>query len=207
MIRIVIADDHILFRQGLRALLGREEDIEIAGEAGDGSDTLNLIMEERPDIALVDVSMPGCGGIEIAGEMQRRGIDTRIIILTMHTDLSIANSALAAGARGYILKEDTFSDVVYAVRSVAAGGVYISPAIAGGLADARNVAGDVLTKREKEILRLIASGMKNQEIADHLFISVKTVETHRARIMKKTNLHNTADLVKYAIRTGIAPDR
>lgn len=203
MITLLIADDHVLFREGLKSLFGREDDMEIVAEAGHGDEALRLIMELRPDIALVDVSMPGRGGVQIAGEIRRKGLATRVVNLTMHSDLSILHAAMAAGVRGYVLKEDTFDDVVYAVRAVAAGGVYISPAIAGGLVRARMDSDEVLTPREKDVLALIAAGMKNQQIADELFISVKTVETHRARIMKKTRLHSTAELVKYAIEKGI----
>lgn len=204
MTRVLIVDDHGLFREGIRSLLGREEGVEVVGEAGRGDEALRLMQRLRPDIAFVDVSMPGLGGVQLLEEARKMGLATAVVILSMHSDAAVVNTALAAGARGYVLKDDSFDEVAAALETVAAGGVYISPVVAGSLAGDRDDGVEPLSRREKEILGLISAGMTNREIARHLCISVKTVETHRARIMRKTGLHNTAELTRYAINTGVA---
>ncbi len=206
MIKVVIADDHVIFRQGLLKLLQSAEDIEVVGEAGEGLKILSFIEKERPDVAILDISMPGLSGLEIIKEIQSKGIEIRVILLTMHNDPLTAKKAVQSDASGYVLKDDAFEDLLYAIRAVASGGKFISPSISEKVLNscmAKEVGNHILTVRESEILRLIASGLSNKQIADKLCISVKTVETHRARIMQKLDLHTTADLVRYAIRTGL----
>ena len=205
MIKVVIADDHIIFRQGLLKLLQPAEDIMVVGESGDGNEVLTLILKERPDLAILDISMPGRSGFEIAEELQSRGAGTKVIFLTMHNDPLTAKKGVLSSASGYILKDNAFEDLLYAIRAVAAGGKYISPLISDKILNLFTVRNKnhILTDREIEILRLIASGLTNKQIAEKLFISIKTVETHRTKIMQKLDLHTTADLVRYAIKTGI----
>ncbi len=205
MIKVVIADDHIIFRQGLLKLLQPAEDILVVGESGDGNEALTLILKEKPDLAILDISMPGRSGFEIAEELQSRGAGTKVIFLTMHNDPFTAKKGVLSSASGYILKDNAFEDLLYAIRAVAAGGKYISPLISDKILNLFTVRNKnhILTDREIEILRLIASGLTNKQIAEKLFISIKTVETHRTKIMQKLDLHTTADLVRYAIKTGI----
>ena len=205
MIKVIIADDHVIFRQGLLKLLQTAEDITVAGEAGEGREALRLIEEEKPDVAMLDISMPGLSGLSITDEMQHRGIGTKVIFLTMHNDLLTAKKGIRS-ASGYVLKDDAFEDLLYAIRAVASGGKFISPAISDKLfqsqpmKESRNC---ILTEREQEILRLIASGLTNKKIADKLSISVKTVETHRTRILQKLDVHSAADLVRHALKMGL----
>ncbi|OGW44992.1 MAG: DNA-binding response regulator [Nitrospirae bacterium RBG_13_41_22] len=206
MIRVVIADDHVIFRQGLLKLLQSARDISVIGEAGNGNEILNLIIRERPDLAILDISMTGISGLEIAEEIRNKKVDTKVIFLTMHNDPLTAKKAILSGASGYIIKDNAFEDLLYAIRAVASGGKFISPSISEKVLNscmAKEVGNHILTVRESEILRLIASGLSNKQIADKLFISVKTVETHRTKIIQKLDLHTTADLVRYAIRTGL----
>jgi DNA-binding NarL/FixJ family response regulator len=208
MIKVVIADDHTIFRQGLAQLLSSVEGVTVTGEAADGSEALKLIREMQPDVAILDLSMPQ-GGLEVAREISREGLSTRVILLTMHNEPDAANKALQAGASGYVLKDNAFEDLVYALRSVARGGTFISPSVAAGVmkSNERRKEGEPLTKREREVLALIATGLTNKQIAERLFISVKTVETHRARIIEALDLHNTAELVRYAIESGLVENR
>jgi DNA-binding NarL/FixJ family response regulator len=206
MIRVIVADDHIIFRQGLLKLLQFAEGISVAGEAGDGKEALNMILKESPDIAVLDISMPGISGIEIAQELQVIGSGTKVIYLTMHNDVLTAKKALTSGVSGFILKDDAFEDLLYAIKAVASGGKFISPSISDKIlqpSPPRVVEKNILTAREREILKLIASGLTNKKIADKLSISIKTVETHRARILQKLDFHTTAELVKYAIKTEL----
>lgn len=205
MIKVVVADDHVIFRQGLLKLLQSADGIMVAGEAGDGHEALRLIEKERPDVAILDISMPDSGGLEIMEEIKNKGIGTKVVFLTMHDDIPTARKAMQA-ASGYVLKDNAFEDLLYAIRSVASGGKFISPSISGKILQSHSAEdrkNRILTEREMEILRLIASGLTNKKIADKLSISVKTVETHRARILQKLDVHTTADLVQYAIRTGL----
>jgi DNA-binding NarL/FixJ family response regulator len=207
MIRVIVADDHIIFRQGLLKLLQSAEGITIAGEAGDGKEALAMIVKESPDIAVLDISMPGLSGIEISKELKARGYATKVVYLTMHNDVLTAQKALTSGGvSGYILKDDAFEDLLYAIKSVSSGGKFISPSISDKILQSsplKVVEKNILTEREREILKLIASSLTNRKIADKLSISVKTVETHRARILQKLDFHTTAELVKYAIKTGL----
>lgn len=205
MIKVIIADDHVIFRQGLLKLLQTAEDITIAGEAGDGHEALHLIEKENPDIAILDISIPGLSGFDIASEIQLKGIKTKVIFLTMHNDSPTARKAVRSSA-GYVLKDDAFEDLLYAIRSVSLGKKFISPSISGKLLQSQTMEESenrILTGREQEILRLIASGLTNKKIADKLSISVKTVDTHRTRILQKLNVHSTADLTRQALKMGL----
>lgn len=205
MIRVVIADDHTIFRQGLSQLLRSAEDVTVTGEAGDGHEALKLVLETKPHVAILDISMPGLGGLEVAEEIFKRGLPTRVIFLTMHNDPAAASRAIKLGISGYVLKDDAFADLLYALRAVASGGTFISPSLAGKVLQTHEVGpeeGGTLTSREREVLRWIASGLTNKQIAKQLFLSVKTVETHRARIMQKLDLHTAADLMRYAMARG-----
>jgi DNA-binding NarL/FixJ family response regulator len=205
VIKVIIADDHTIFRQGLRQLLEAIKDLTVAGEAADGQQALKLIRELQPDVAILDVSMPK-GGLEVVSEICNQGLLTKIVLLTMHNDADAANRALQAGAHGYVLKDNAFEDLVYALHSVKGGGTFISPSLAAGVLKSgeRRKEDEPLTRREREVLALIANGLTNRQIGEKLFISIKTVETHRARIMQALDLHSTAELVRYAIEKGIA---
>jgi len=206
MIRVIVADDHVIFRQGLLNLLQSSKHIAVAGEAGTGPETINLVTREKPDIAILDISMPGFDGFEILQRIQSQGINTKVIFLTMYKDTLTAKKALQSGASGYILKDNAFADLLYAISAVSSGGTFISPSVSKSILKAPDNEGkepQILTLRECEVLRLIASGLTNKQIADKLFISVKTVETHRKNIMQKLDVHTIADLVKYTIKTGL----
>lgn len=206
MIRVLIADDHTIFRQGLARLLGSVEEFELTSQAADGREALRLMADTAPDVAILDVSMPGMSGLEVVREAVRRALPTRIILLTMHGEPDAVGNSLRSGAAGYVLKDNAFEDLVYAIKAVAAGGTFISPSIAAPLLKSSEAPAPddlPLTRREREVLKLIASGLTNRQIAEKLFISVKTVETHRARILQALDLHNTADLVRYAIEKGL----
>ena len=206
MTRVIIADDHVIFRQGLLNLLKSAPDLSVIGEAGGGLETLDLILKEKPDIAILDISMPGLDGFEILQKIQSMGIATKVIFLTMHNETLTARRALQLKASGYVLKDNAFEDLLYAVKAVSAGGTFISPSVSERLMKTSSEEGKeahILTIREREVLKLIASGFTNKQIAGQLFISVKTVETHRTNIMQKLDVHTTADLVRYAIKTGI----
>ena len=206
MITVVIADDHVIFRQGLLKLLQSAEDIEVVADTGSSDEALRLIVEKMPDVAILDISMPGLSGIEIMEEVQRKGIGTKIVFLTMHSDPITAKKAIQSNASGYVLKDDAFEDLLYAVKAVASGGTFVSPSISEKvlkLEMGREKEPSILTGREREDLQLIASGLTNKKIADKLSVSVKTVETHRTRILQKLGAHSAADLVRYAIKTGL----
>jgi len=206
MIRVIVADDHVIFRQGLLILLQSSENINVAGESGAGPETIHLIAQEKPDIAILDISMPGFDGFETLERIQSMDIGTKVIFLTMHKDSLIAKRALQSGASGYVLKDNAFEDLLYAITTVSSGGKFISPSVLGSVINAplqEDKSSRVLTIREREVLKLIASGLKNKQIAQELFISIKTVETHRANIMQKLDIHTTASLVQYAISIGL----
>jgi len=206
MIRVIVADDHVIFRQGLLKMLQSSKDITVAGEAGAGPDTINLITQEKPDIAILDISMPGLDGFQILETIQRMGTTAKVIFLTMHKDALSAKRALQSGASGYVLKDNAFEDLLYAITTVSSGGKFISPSVLESVIKAplpEDKASRVLTLREREVLKLIATGLKNREIAEELFISIKTVETHRTNIMQKLDIHTTASLVQYAISLGL----
>ncbi|MEW6584574.1 MAG: response regulator transcription factor [Nitrospirota bacterium] len=206
MIRVIIADDHVIFRQGLLKLLQAAEDVEVAGEAGTGPEALDLVIRTKPDIAILDISMPGLDGFEILQKVRSMDIGTRIIFLTMHSDAPTAKRALQSHASGYVIKDNAFEDLLYAVLTVSSGGTFISPSVSEQILKAPPAGAkelQILTIREREVLKLIALGFTNRQIADKLFISVKTVETHRTNIMQKLGVHTTADLVRHAFKIGL----
>lgn len=210
--RVLLADDHGIVRRGLRTLIETEPDLTVVAEAADGLEALRLCAEHQPDVLILDVGMPKLNGIEVAARAQKLDRPPRTIILSMHSDESYIIRALAAGARAYLLKDATDEDLIPALRAVAAGKPYFSPAVTGvlvedyvrrlqakGLTDTYHL----LTDREKEVLQLLAEGRANKEVATVLELSLSTVETHRANLMQKLNLHNTAEIVLYAVRKGI----
>ncbi|NWF98246.1 MAG: response regulator transcription factor [Nitrospirae bacterium] len=206
MINLVIADDHQIFRQGLVKMLKDVSDFNIIGETGNGTQALEIIIKTKPDIAILDISLPDLNGFEIAAAIQKKGVSTRVIFLTMHNDSITAKKAIQSFGDGYVIKDNAFEDLLYAIKSVRAGGKFISPSVSNKLINVGAPAESlqiVLTEREKQILSLIASGLTNRQIADKLFISMKTVETHRNRILQKLGVHTTADMVRYAIKSGL----
>jgi len=196
MIRIIIADDHLMFRQGLSNLLRSAADIRVLAECGSGEEALSLIRELEPEVAVLDVSMPGMDGIELVTALREEGLATRAIMLTMHDDPHFRTRALQAGACGYLLKDRAFETLLSAIRELAAG---TQPAGEG-----RGRVEGGLTEREAQILSLIACGCTNRMIAADLGISIKTVESHRSNLMNKLERHSTAELVRYAIENGLA---
>jgi two-component system, NarL family, response regulator NreC len=200
--RIVLADDHALFRQGLRKIIEGVADLEVAGEAGDGLELLSLMEMEIPMMVILDISMPKLRGIEAVREVKKRFPAVKVLVLTMHREY--LHQALSAGAEGYLLKEDADRELFSAIDKIRLGRRYISPRLRGELADDELPVPEPLSARETEILNLIAGGKSNREIAEILSISVRTVEAHRATILSKLNLRNTADLVRFAIEKGFA---
>ncbi len=219
--RVLVVDDHAIVRQGLRAILDTEPDIEVVGEAADGREAVRKTLALRPDVVIMDVSMPRMNGLEATARIAKESAEVKIVALTMHSSEEYVYSLLKAGARGYLLKESVSSDLIEAIHAVKAGGTYLHPAISTKVVDgylkkphakSRQGMMDVLTPREREILQLIAEGHTNKEIAGLLVLSVKTIENHRTRIMDKLEIHNVAGLTRYAISQGIAsiapgPDR
>ena len=207
MIRIVIADDHAVVRSGLRMLLGAEDDLEVVGEAGTVREAVFEVRAQQPDVVLLDVVMPGESGIEAIPKLLREVAALKVLVLSMQDDPHYVREAFAAGASGYVLKEAADAAVVEAIRQVAAGGSYVHPVLGARMvaADAAAQAAaeaDPLSDREREVLKLLALGHTNQEIAKQLYISVRTAETHRAHIMRKLGLETRAELVRYAIDHG-----
>jgi DNA-binding NarL/FixJ family response regulator len=198
--RIVIADDHPLFRQGLKKIIEGVADLEVSGEAGDGLELLSLMELESPMMVILDISMPKLRGIEAVREVKKRHPEVKVLVLTMHREY--LHQALSAGAEGYLLKEDADRELFSAIDKIRQGRSYISPRLREELAEDEVPAPEPLSGREIEILNLIAGGKSNREIATLLSISVRTVEAHRATILSKLDLHNTADLVRYAIEKG-----
>ena len=209
--RIVLADDHLLFRKGVRRLIEDMSDMEVIGEASDGLELLNLLNELTPDLAIVDISMPNLRGIEAAREIVVRHPCTKVLVLTMHKSKEYLYHSILAGAQGYLLKEDSDLELFSAIETIRNGGTYITRALAGEMAeDLSQVYGgkgeivrELLTLREREVLKLIAEGKSSGEIGNLLFISTRTVEHHRANIMKKLKAKRSADLIRYAFERGI----
>ena len=206
-IRVLIVDDHAVVRSGLRLVLEREDDLEVVGEAGNADEGVRVARLEKPDVVLLDVVMPGRSGIEAAADVIEASGGAKVLVLSMQDDPSYVREAFAAGASGYLLKEAADVEVVQAIREVASGNRYVHPALGARLAQAevdaaKKSADDPLSDREREVLRLLALGHTNQEIAKELFISVRTAETHRAHIMRKLGLSTRADLVRYALANG-----
>lgn len=211
-IRILLADDHGVVRKGLRFLLERQPEMEVVGEAGNGREAVLLAERFRPDVVIMDIAMPQLNGIEATAQIVRRNADVGVIILSMYSDEGYLKRTLSAGAKGYLLKDSAESDLVRAVQAVARKKPFFSPAIAKTLLEdyLRQLqhkkvedSYDLLTEREKEILQLLAEGKTNKEVAALLDLSAYTVETHRTNLMQKLDLHNTAELVLYAVRKKI----
>ena len=206
---IVLADDHALFRLGLKGLIDSVAGLEVVGEAGDGLDLLKILKSKNkaPDLVILDISMPNLRGIEAIPEIRSINPAVKILIVTMHQDKEYLYQALAAGADGYFLKKDADSELFAAIEKIQKGRIYVSPHLSETLEDGweqirRGLDKSLLTNRETEVLKLIAEGKANKDIADALFVSVHTVERHRANLMKKLNMKKTADLVRYAIQKG-----
>jgi two-component system, NarL family, response regulator NreC len=204
--RIVLADDHVLVRQGLKSLLEREH-FQVMAEASDGQDAVRLIESHHPDIAILDISMPTLNGIDAARGLSRSAPKTKVILLTQHEEEQYIHEALEAGVKGYVLKNQVANDLIQAIRQVCRGEFYLSPGISRAVMEAyRNKAerpADPLTVRERQVLQLIAEGKSTKDTASVLGISVKTAESHRMRLMQKLNIHETASLVRYAVRRGL----
>jgi len=204
--RILLADDHAIVRQGLKALLEREG-FAVVGEADDGQAAVSLARERCPDVAVLDFSMPLLNGLDAALEILRACPRAKVILLTMHTDDHYVLSALQAGVKGYVVKTQASSDLVAAIREVLRGMMYLSPGISETVVQAylskSELPRDPLTSREREVLQLVAEGKSTKEVAGLLGISFKTAESHRTRILKKLDLHETAGLVRYAVRRGL----
>jgi DNA-binding NarL/FixJ family response regulator len=208
-LRVLLADDHSIVRRGMRSLLETEPSVEVVAEAADGLEALRLCEEHHPDLLILDVAMPKLNGIDVAARSQKMQPPPRAIMLSMHLDESYVMRAINAGARGYLLKDATDEDLLPAIRAVAAGKSFFSPAVSGVLAEEymqqlqqRGLTDsyELLTDREKEVMQLLAEGRSNKEVAALLDVGLSTVETHRANLMQKLNLHSTAEIVLYAVR-------
>jgi len=202
----VLADDHILVRQSLKSLLEREG-IQVAGEAADGQELISVASNVRPDVAVVDISMPVMNGMEAAAELRRASPQTRTILLTKHDEDQYVTESLRAGVKGYVLKNQAATDLIHAIQQVSRGGFYLSPSISQTVVDSylskTATPVDPLTSRERQVLQLISEGKSTKDVACLLGISAKTAESHRARLMRKLDIHETASLVRYAIRRGM----
>ena len=212
-IRVLLADDHAVVRAGLKALVDGQPDLEVVAEAGDGPTALRLAAAAKPDVAVLDFAMPGLDGAETAERLRQVSPGTRSLALTVHEDRSYLKQVLQAGASGYVLKRSAAEELIHAIRAVAAGGVYLDPALAGrvvegyvGEAAAGGAAAVELSDREAEVLRLIAQGFANKEIAARLGVSIKTVETYKARSMQKLGLNSRVDIIRYALGRGWLQD-
>jgi DNA-binding NarL/FixJ family response regulator len=212
--RILIADDHTIMREGLRSLLELEQDLEVVGAVDNGREAVRSVGLMKPDLVLMDLAMPQMDGMTAIRELKRRASDTRILVLTMHKTEEHIRATLQAGASGYLLKDASRAELLMAIHSVMSGKTFISPAVADRIVSGyldHDAAGqgavrslsDTLTAREKQVLKLIAEGRRNRDIAEYLFVSVKTVEKHRANLMGKLNLHNTAALTSFAIQNTL----
>jgi DNA-binding NarL/FixJ family response regulator len=208
MIRVAIGDDHQLVREGLRRILDERGYVEIVGEASNGDEAVALVRDKRPDVILLDISMPGKDGIDATREITGERLPTKVLILTMHTDEHYALRALRAGASGFILKDAKADELVSAIRRVADGQRYLPPDLERSFAEkylhpsAEEHPTQSLSKREFEVMCLLAAGMNNREIADKLNISVKTVDSHRSHVLKKLQLRNNSDITRFAIQHG-----
>jgi len=212
LIKIILADDHAAMRHGLRLVLEQEQDFEVAGEVSDGRAAVSLAETVKPDVAVLDITMPNLNGIEAAKQITEGGSRTSVVILSMYSDETYILRALKAGARAYLLKDSAETDLVRAIQSVADGKSFFSPRVSQVLLDdyvqkLKRTGGessyDLLTAREREVLQLIAEGKSNKDVADVLNLSVYTVETHRSHIMEKLNLKGVPELILYAVRKGI----
>ena len=211
-IRILLADDHAVLRAGLRALLGAQEDLEVVGEASDGAEAVRLTQKLRPDVVVMDIGMPGVNGIDATARIKRDLPAAKVLILSMHDDQGYLRQVLRAGASGYVLKKAADTELLAAIRAAVRGEIFLDPALAKALVDEvmepKVAAGEALalSDREREVLRLLAHGHTNQQVADRLCIGVKSVETYKARLMEKLGLKGRAELVRYALQHGLLKD-
>jgi DNA-binding NarL/FixJ family response regulator len=212
MIRIILADDHVVMRRGLRLLLEQQEDFQVLGEAGDGREAVKLAELLKPDVAVLDITMPNMNGVEAAHQMSAKQLGVAIIVLSMHADEGYVLRALKAGVRGYLLKESPEADFIRAIRSVSEGKAFFSPLVSRLLVEdyVRQLqekdiedSYELLSLREREIFQLIAEGKTNKDVANMLNLSLYTVETHRSNILEKLNLHSVPELILYAVRKGV----
>jgi DNA-binding NarL/FixJ family response regulator len=204
-IKIILADDHAIIRQGLEPLFGAEQGMELLAQAGNGREAWGLIESLRPDVAILDISMPEMTGIEVTRGVVDAGFNTQVILLTMHEDPSAVLEAQEAGASGYVLKDNSFEELVQAVHTVVAGGSFVTPSVQEKLRKLQRQGKStaLLSKREREVIKLIAQGRSSKEIGRIMDISSRTVDTYRKRLMDKLDLHTIADVVRYAVRTGM----
>ncbi|MCL4426681.1 MAG: response regulator transcription factor [Firmicutes bacterium] len=210
---LVLVDDHALVRAGLKALLQAQPHLQVIGEASGAEELLHLLAERRPDLVLMDVSLPGSDGLELTQQVLQRYPEVKVLVLTMHEDESYLVRAIKAGASGYVLKKAADTELLNAINTVYSGGTVVPPSLAVNLirefynkpGEKETTSVEVLSERETEVLRLIAVGYSNQEIAESLFLSIKTVETHKARIMEKLNLKKRSELVRYAMSKNLIP--
>lgn len=215
MISIVLADDHNIVRKGLQALLSTEADLKVVGEASDGLEALELVEKLKPDILVLDLMMGGVNGLEVIRQLGKKHPEVGIVVLSMHNDESYVLEALRSGARAYILKDNTMEELVYAIREVHAGRRYLSSPLSERAIEAYTQRTDVknsdpyeqLTTREREILQMAVQGVSNADIAARLFISPRTVETHRSNVMHKLGIRTHSELLKFAIMRGLIPDK
>lgn len=209
-IRVLIADDHAILREGLRALLHLTEDIEVVGEAVDGRQAVDLARQLDPDVVLMDIAMPGLGGLEAAIEMKKEGLRSKVLVLSQYEDREYVRRLLKAGASGYLLKKSAGAELAKSIRSVHRGGLVLDPEVAraavedaGPRTPAEADPYETLTDREKQVLKLVADGLSNKEVAEVLGISVKTAMSHREKVMEKLGLHNRTELVRFALKRGV----
>ncbi len=204
-IKVVLADDHAIIRQGLAPLLEAEAGIELLAQAGNGQEAWELIESLRPDVAILDISMPEMTGFEVTRKVVDAGFHTQVILLTMHDDPSAVLEAQDAGASGYVLKDNSFEELVQAVHAVVAGGSFVTPSVQEKLRELQREGKTtaLLSKREREVMKLVAQGQSSKEIGRIMDISPRTVDTYRQRLMDKLDLHTLADVVRYAVRTGM----
>lgn len=213
-IRIVLADDHAMFLSGLRALLEKQRDLEVIAEVRDGQEAVKVAREKKPDLVIMDVSMPGMNGIEATRQITAELPGVKVLCLSMHASEHFVGEGFEGGASGYLLKESAFEEMLRAIRAVMANQTYLSPAVAGPMIEGYRALRSRhhsplsrLTGREREVLQLVAEGHSTKDIAARLHLSVKTIDTHRGRLMEKLSIHSVAGLTKYAIRYGLtAPD-
>ena len=214
-VRVLIVDDHVIVRDGVRMILEAQPDIEVVGEASDGRQALEAARQLSPGVVLMDIAMPGMNGLEATAAIKQELPDVQVLILTMHEDNEYFFQVLRAGASGYVLKGASSNDLVSAIRAVHQGGVYLHPAVAKNLVSdyvrqmepgEDRTRYDGLSDRERQVLKLVAEGKTSQQIAEELFLSVNTVQTHRSHIMEKLGLHNRTDLIRYALRKGLVEE-
>lgn len=216
-IRVLIADDHAVLRAGLTMLLNAQPDMEVVGEASNGGEAISKTAELKPDVLLLDISMPGLGGIDVIRQIKAEGLPVAILVLTMHEDEGYFRETLSSGALGYIPKKAADDELISAIRVVNSGQVFLYPSLTKSLvkeiiysgAFEKEVESDSygkLSQREREVLQLVAQGYTNQQMADRLFLSVKTIETYKTRVMEKLDLHSRVELVRYALQRGLLAD-